>query len=802
MTHKNDKVILDSTSDPVEIQGNWIWDGKDGAIDQGVTCFFRRAFARDEVGKGPVLRISADSRYRVYLNGRLIGRGPARGTVEFYRFESIDLSEFLIPGENVLAVEVRWYGRKFEPRAEVHLAPGLWAMIGSPESPAAVVTDSSWKIRRSQGHCLFSRPTNHPVSGWYTVADPGENVDFSKIPSNWQEPGFDDSVWSNAIVLGPALGRYQARSWWFVGHELVPRPIPLLEEFPILPLEVFQVGTISAELPVRAERGFEGKIAPNTKPDIEVKVFWGDTAAPLVLEGTGTDYIIVKMPRLFTGYPRLTVDAPEGTIVEFRYAEALSRNFKKGLRDDPAGTVEGYHDLFTCRKGRTVVEPFVWRTFWFLRITVHHPAGTVRLENLETIFTAYPFREQATFESSEPLFKQFWDTSWWTARLCAHETYEDCPYYEQIQYIYDTRLQAMVGYMVAGDFRLARQALRQFAHSRRSDGIILGRAPAVAWEPVILPTLSLIWVEFLEDFFMYSGDRDFVKELWDCLEGILRWFEQFEQDGLLDNVPYWVFTDWTLPEGRHICGSTGELNMRRIGALQAAARLARAVNKNDRAEYFTSVVRRAKSAVQKRLWSDKEKLFRDEPDGALVAEHASILALLYDVPAEPQVRQILEQLEKRDNLARTSLSYSFYTFRACEKLGAPAYEKVFRGRLYNWTDQLARHATTWFETGEPSRSDCHGWGSWIMCDLLTSVLGITPSEPGFAKVRIAPKLLDLAWATGSVPTVRGKISVAWHWRDGKVLGEINLPDEVTGVCVSPSGQQFSLVPGKNTVEFD
>ncbi len=792
-------MFLEDIKDHVQIQGNWIWDIKEGASEHGVTCFFRHAFEREKVGTHPLLRISADSRYRAYLNGQLVSRGPCRGTAEFYHFETVDLSDFLVTGENVLAVEVLWYGRKFEPRAEVHLTPGFWAMIGSSEKPAAIVTDSSWKVWRCHGHTLLSRPTNHPVSGWYIVVDPGEYVEFPKIPADWKEPEFDDSTWPSAVVLGPALRRYQATSWWFVGRELVPRSIPFMEEIPFSPKEIQQAGTITLASPIAAQKGIEGTLSPGENPQ---DVFWGDAGKPLVLERDGTDYVIINMGKLVTGYPRLTIEAPEGTVVEFRYAEALSHNFKKGVRDDPAGTVEGYHDLFTCRKGETVIEPFVWRTFWFLRIAVYHPGGPVRLTRLETIFTAYPFQERATFESSDPLHKKLWDTSWWTARLCAHETYEDCPYYEQVQYIYDTRLQSMVSYMVAGDFRLARQALRQFAQTRRSDGIILARSPAVAWEPTILPTLSLIWVEFLEDFLMYSGDENLVRELWDCLEGIFKWFEQFEQDGLLDNIPYWVFTDWTVPSSRHIHGSTGELNMRRIGALQAATRLARTLNKHDRADYFTLVAEKAKSAVQARLWSDKENMFLDEVDGTLTAEHANILAILYEVAREGQTRRIFEELERRDSLARTSLSYSYYTYRAYEKFGDPAYEKVFHDRLYNWTDQLALHATTWFEKGEPSRSDCHGWGSWIMCDFLTCLLGITPLEPGFGKVKIVPKPMNLAWAKGSIPTVRGKISASWERHGNTIRYELNLPDKMSGVFETPAGQRYSLVEGQNVMTFD
>jgi len=781
-------VLLQQATDSVRLQGSWIWDVREGGGESGITCLFRRAFTAEDVGTRPALRISADSRYRAYLNGTLVSRGPARGTPDFYHYETVDLTGWLAEGDNVLAVEVRWYGRAFEPRAEAHLAPGLWAMLGSDDAPGAVVTDETWRVCRSAAHRLHAIPRNHLVTNWYHVIDPSEYTDCSLLPADWTRVGFDDFGWPTAISLVPAIGRYQAKSYFFVGHELIPREIPSLEESPMPPGIVQQAGSIQPVREPAVAREIQGSLSPST-------LTWPDMTQPLHLPGAGTQYLIINAGQLVTGYPRLTLTAPAGTLVEFRYAEALSRECNKTVRDDPAGTVEGYHDLFTCRQGETVLEPFVWRTYRFLRIAVHHPDGPVTLDRFESIFTAYPFRDVATFASSDPRHRALWDVSWRTARACAHETYEDCPYYEQIQYVLDTKLQSLVSFLVAGDFRLARQALRQFAASQRVDGMISCRAPAVSWEPSIIPNLALTWIEYLEDWHRYSGDTSLVRELWRCLEGILAWFDQFAQDGVLQDVPYWVFTDWTLPsEGRHICGSTGELNLRWIGALQSASRLAGAIDRLDLARNFDRRLQQVIPAVTAQYWSGREQVFLDETDGTLVAEHASVLAVLYGLVDEASGRQLLDRLAQRTDLARMSIAHSYYAFRAAETVGR--YARTWQERLGNWTDQLALHATTWFETPEPARSDCHGWGSWIMADLLTAVLGIQPACPGFAEVRIAPALCDLAWARGTLPTVHGEIAVAYR-REGRLLhAEISLPDGVTGEFVVPTGERRPLRGGE------
>ena len=81
-----------------------------------------------------------------------------------------------------------------------------------------------------------------------------------------------------------------------------------------------------------------------------------------------------------------------------------------------------------------------------------------------------PSRSGRRSNRNDAELDKIWEISWRTARLDAHETYMDTPYYEQLQYVGDTRIQALISYTVAGDDRLARQALEAFDESRSSGG--------------------------------------------------------------------------------------------------------------------------------------------------------------------------------------------------------------------------------------------------------------------------------------------------------------------------------------------
>ena len=94
-------------------------------------------------------------------------------------------------------------------------------------------------------------------------------------------------------------------------------------------------------------------------------------------------------------------------------------------------------------------------------------------------------------------------------RLCSHETYMDTPYWEQLQYVGDTRIQALVTLYLSGDDRLVRNAIQQFDESRIPDGITQSRYPTEL--PQVIPPFSLFWIGMQHDLWWYGGDRAFAR---------------------------------------------------------------------------------------------------------------------------------------------------------------------------------------------------------------------------------------------------------------------------------------------------
>jgi len=120
-----------------------------------------------------------------------------------------------------------------------------------------------------------------------------------------------------------------------------------------------------------------------------------------------------------------------------------------------------------------------------------------------------PVRTEVPIDTGSAVVPEILDVGWRTARLCAHESYMDCPYYEQLQYAGDTRIQALVSLYTAGDARLVKNAIAQLNDSRTAEGATMSRAPTRQQQ--YIPPFSLWWIGMVHDYYMYVDDAAFVR---------------------------------------------------------------------------------------------------------------------------------------------------------------------------------------------------------------------------------------------------------------------------------------------------
>lgn len=170
--------------------------------------------------------------------------------------------------------------------------------------------------------------------------------------------------------------------------------------------------------------------------------------------------------------------------------------------------------------------PFHFRTFRFLALEIQVAEHSdLTLKTVDLTKTNYPLQVHADFKVSaaDTLYRDLWTTSIRTLSNCMHDCYEDCPFYEQLQYAMDARSAALFTYSISGDDRLARQAIIQL-HNSYLPGVGLTASRAPAHQLQLIPHFSLFWICIVSDHFEYFHDATFVRQFMPLCDGVLESF--------------------------------------------------------------------------------------------------------------------------------------------------------------------------------------------------------------------------------------------------------------------------------------
>jgi alpha-L-rhamnosidase len=738
----------------------WIAHPATPKADYGV-WLFRRVIDLPAKPARFVVHVTADARYQLWVNGREVVRGPQWSDPAEWRYESVDLAPWLKDGVNLIAAQVRGYG-DLAPYASMGQRTGF-LLQGDTVAERMADTGPAWKVRRAEGYKPFQ--ADRAALRTFIVVGPGDQLDGGLHPWGWEQPGFDDAGWSAPRVLTPGYphGWGTDLDYW-----LKPRSTPLMEETPERLAKVVRATGVT--LPAN----FPAEAVPFTVPA-------GAKASVLLDQG-----------HLTNAYPQLTISGGRGGRVTMRYAEGLmDANGAKGHRDEYDGRqLRGVGDQFLPDGGsRRLFSPMDFRTYRYLQLDLEAGPEPLVVEDLSGVFTGYPFKENARFTSDDPELARIWTVGWRTARLCALETYVDCPYYEQLQYVGDTRIQALISLYVSGDDRLMRNAIELFDRSRIPEGLTQSRYPSLS--PQLINTFSLFWVDMLHDYWRHRSDDAFLRARLTGLHAVLAWFEGRidPATGLLGPLPYWTFVDWANewpwsdavgiggePAGAHTGGSS-IVTLQYAGTARRAAELCRALGQGDRAGHYEQVAAGLLAAVNRHCWDEGRALYADTPDKKIFSQHANVFAVLSGAVTGDAARELIRRTNEDRAIIQTTTYFRFYLLRAMKEAGLG--EQYLAG-LGPWRDMLARGLTTFAEKPDPTRSDCHAWSASPVYELLATVCGIEPASPGFATVRIAPHLGHLQEAAAKIPHPRGEIAVKLQRRGEGIEAEVSLPEGVTG----------------------
>jgi hypothetical protein len=748
---------------------NWIAAPDENGRDYGVYYFRKRI----ELAARPasfIVYVSADNRYKLYVNGVLVSLGPARNDIYHWNYATVDLAPYLISGKNIVSAIV-WNEADHRPEAQFSVRT---AFILQGNSPAEEIlnTNDSWKCIRDNAY--------QPISGVF-AASAGEFVDRNKTVKDWMSASFDDRSWSFAANLfgGQPKGLSDGFGWM-----LVPTKLPPTE------LQYQRIPVCRKATGIAVPSGFPAQKTAITIP--------ANTTVTLLLDQT----------YLTNAY--LTVNFSKGSSagISIRYAESLfAERTPYGLRKGNRNEVEG--KFFSGREDSLVSDGsndqsytnLNFSTFRYIQLLVQTHNDALVIDDIYGTFTGYPFKQPSELVTDDAGIKKILEIGWRTARLNAWETYTDCPYYEQLQYIGDTRVQATITYYNSSDDRLPRNAIELMDHSRLTDGVTMSRYPSRNTQ--IISTFSLWYIGMLHDYWMYRGDSGFIADKLPGARAILKFFSEYQEpDGSLKNTPYWTFVDWADGKGWSVGappkgadGSSAILDLQLLWAYQWAADMEGKLGLGHYAGVYAGKAAQLKETIQRKYWSSSRGLYADTKEKTSFSQHANSLAILTGMLNKADMMAVGKRMLADSTLTQCTIYFKYYLHQALTRAGLG---DGYMDWLGIWRKNIAMGLTTWTEDSnvEFTRSDCHAWGSSPNIEFFRTALGIDSDAPGFTKVRIEPHLGKLTHIGGEIPHPNGKVAVSYRLDQGKWRVSISLPAKTSGILVW-KGKAYELKVGDN-----
>lgn len=712
------------------------------------------------------LHVSADNRFELSCDGTFIGMGPDRSDVEHWSFHSYRVT--LDAGGHKLTADVH-YLHEQSPYAQTSREPAF--LLVADDAPVALDTGKApWKATMLQG-------VSTPKAALQT---------FFVVGPDYAIDGAAFFAPPRPVAAAPLrrAGRRFGGGTMLSGWKLHPTCLPEQLRRP-----VGGGGRIRSVSAIADEEPF-----PDDAPA-------ADSPWQALVEGAGTVTVppatrvtvLWDLDQYHTAYPEVTLSGGRGSSVAVRWAESCCiipegeerpNGRHKGNRDAIVGKFFlGNGDTFLPDGPTRTFRPFWWRAGRYVRIVVETAAEPLTIERIALIESRMPLENDSTFTCSDADFPRIVDVCARGIQMCAHETYMDCPYYEQLMYVGDTRVQMLTAYVMSAEDRLNQRGIELFDWSRRETGFVMERYPS---DPKQLSaTFAMIWVLMLHDHAWWRNAPEFIRARLKGMRCLLEEFKALQGEAeLLPALPGWSFMDWV--DTLSFVNSPGPdasvsavVNLLFINTLNAAADLEDAFGEPHLAAYNQAWAERLARAVDDRFWNRDRGLFADDPEHTRFSEHSQCLALLSGRFPDRHQR-CLESLLTAEELLRATVYFSFYLHEVLTRFGRP---DLLLEKFGFWKEMVANGFKTPVEMPEPSRSDCHAWGSHPLFHMHAGLAGIRPAAPGFAEVRISPQPGPLTALKSTIPHPAGEVTLTMERNGDTWHATVSLPPGVPGTLI-------------------
>lgn len=738
--------------------GNADWSGaswiRRTTNDADDYTYFRKTA---ELPAKPVQRatvyVTGVHKYELFVNGQRVGEGPAYQYPQHQYYNGYDITALVKPGANLFAVFNHWFGggqgravsaRGILLQAVIHYADGSNVVIG---------TDGTWKQLQAPAWVLGQKSHNAGEGTGFI-----ERIDGRKLLPQWNQPGFDDSRWAAADVIGA-----QPTAPW------VNPPQP------------------------DYSRIVEEEIAP----------------ASVTALGNGA--YLVDFGKVHAGMPRIAFSGgTPGQLVTMMGGYSLGADGRVDPRKNQNSDLSFFAEM---SGGAFTYAPVVYIGMRYLQI--ENSPMPITAANCRFLVRHSRLDEAASsFDSPDATLNAVWALMKRSLVVNAQEEYVDTPTREKGGFLGDGTIMSTVAMPVLHDRVLTQRRLREFFASMDqfwSTPANRGRMNAVYPNDDNardIPDFTEAFLVGVWDYYMETGDLALLREQYGHLRDIAEYVyrSRSADTGLITNLPGGSgqytrgIIDWPAPMRYGYDMSVAArsvINHWAVADFDVMSRIAAAVGNNADRDLYRARGDDLKTAINSHLLNSAglyvDGLAADGKPSAHVSQHANLFPIALGFVPNAQRAGVIAKV-KEMNMSVGMVTVLFLVRAVGESGDGDHLLDLFTRADWpaGWANSLARGATATWETWNSDTdgtSQSHGWGAAGLDGYVRSILGIRPTKPGYAEVQIKPLAFSarLPWAKGSIATDRGPIAVSWKRTAELYTLTATLPVNVNSFVYVPKG---------------
>jgi len=792
------------TWDTTKSAAKWIWLA---GLKKPANAYvdFRTSFTLPDKPKKALLRVSADCKYLLWVNGVYCGRGPLTVETPYKQFDGYDCAKLLRRGTNVLAALVLHRQNKTSRLIPVRGGFILELTIAG----VVIATSAAWKARRAVEYKEDTPYMTHQYGQqeWVDgrVAEPG-----------WEEDtAFDDAHWQNASVVEDAQSHWpaalEARTVFYMAR--IKKNPACLVSFLDIACGYFQPEK-ETEPARQIELDYAGSSVFVHNPEGIADPKKGP--AVFVTRAGGGVGIVVDMGGEVYGYPYVDFECPAGVTVDIGHGEAISRNRVQTVLIPGSTNPQCYGDRYISREGRQRFELFDTKGFRYLelhfrRLSQPGTEGKVVIHDVGVMQSAAPVKRASSFECSDPRLNEIWSICKRTAEII-HQDWHICDAQRE-QNNWPECFQDFVLMQTYGTSELIRSMITMFARGQLKEGFILCTIPPMCKpEPEYLYLLSTVYFPLLIAMDrLYGGDDERQRGLLDTMRRVFDGlFRYADREGVPVSLPGINWVEWSAMD-------IGPMNCKEwqvtaiiatiVITLEHAARYADDFGEASLAAEWRARAGRIRAVADKRYWSDRKQAYidgvYDGKQSESVSQTANSFAVLAGFGTMARRRIAMRTIMNPEECDVPCTTHTMAILhQAMETLDMDIPVLTMIRRI--WGKMISLGATTTWESEEALERHmgcCFGFSSHPLNYFVRNLLGVIPVKAGYKIFRVEITPLDIESAKGNIATPAGYIAVDWNIKNKKLHLHLTVPKGTTALIAAlrfPRGAK-RVVTGKTIV---